>query len=164
MTSKKLELTVSVFNDRSGAIVEIWGIPSQLQEFLSLLPITLPIIAQITSLNSEALTGSLPTDFLIQESAHQGAALQVLPDLATCPACLEKSTQASFACHRYPLSNCTHCGPRYSIIEALPYDRANTSMHSFPLCDVCLAEFTNPNDRCFTYSQSPVIAVDPKLI
>ena len=147
--AKELKLTGSVFNDRSGAVVEIWGIPSQLQEFQSLLPSALPTIAQITSLNSEALTSSPPAEFRIVESSLHGSAFQVLPDLATCTACLEEVTQPTFDRYRYPLTNCTHCGPRYSIIEALPYDRANTSMRSFPLCEVCLAEFTNPNDRRF---------------
>ncbi len=147
--AKELKLTGSVFNDRSGAVVEIWGIPSQLQEFQSLLPSALPTIAQIISLNSEALTSSPPAEFQIVESSLHGSAFQVLPDLANCTACLEEVTQPTFDRYRYPLTNCTHCGPRYSIIEALPYDRANTSMRSFPLCEVCLAEFTNPNDRRF---------------
>src|SRR6056300_1055232 len=103
--AKELKLTGSVFNDRSGAIVEIWGIPSQLQEFQSLLPSTLPTIAQITSLNSEALTGSPPAEFQIVESSLHGSAFQVLPDLANCTACLEEVTQPTFDRYRYPLTN-----------------------------------------------------------
>ncbi|MEC8254419.1 MAG: acylphosphatase, partial [SAR324 cluster bacterium] len=147
--ARKLSLTGSVFNNRSGAVVEIWGDPDHLEQFQLKLPDQLPPIAQIQSKCVEPLSGFAPTEFQIIESSLHGSAFQVLPDLATCPACLEEVTQPTFDRYRYPLTNCTHCGPRYSIIEALPYDRANTSMRNFPLCNLCSQEFADPNDRRF---------------
>ena len=147
--AKKLSLTGSVFNDRSGAVVEIWGDPAHLEQFQEKFPDQLPPIAQIQSKCVEPLSGFAPNEFQIAESSLHGSAFQVLPDLATCPACLEEVTQPTFGRYRYPLTNCTHCGPRYSIIEALPYDRANTSMRNFPLCNLCSQEFADPNDRRF---------------
>ena len=147
--ARKLSLTGSVFNNRSGAVVEIWGDPAHLEQFQGKLPGQLPPIAQIQSASVESLSGLAPTEFQIVKSSLHGAAFQVLPDLATCPACLEEVTQTTFDRYRYPLTNCTHCGPRYSIIEALPYDRTNTSMRNFPLCKLCSQEFSDPNDRRF---------------
>ena len=147
--ARKLSLTGSVFNNRSGAVVEIWGDPDHLEQFQFKLPDQLPPIAQIQSKCVETLSGFAPTEFQIIESSLHGSAFQVLPDLATCLACLEEVTQPTFDRYRYPLTNCTHCGPRYSIIEALPYDRANTSMRNFPLCHLCSQEFADPNDRRF---------------
>ena len=80
--------------------------------------------------------------------ASAGAAV-VMADLATCPDCLREILDPGDRRHLYPFTTCVHCGPRYSIIEALPYDRARTTMRQFPLCAACAAEYTDPNCRRF---------------
>jgi hydrogenase maturation protein HypF len=88
--------------------------------------------------------------FEIRESEESGEkTVFVLPDIATCPDCLKEIFDPGDRRYLYPFTNCTNCGPRFSIIEALPYDRPNTTMKEFTMCDRCRAEYENPADRRF---------------
>ena len=90
------------------------------------------------------------TNFEIRPSETGGdKTALVLPDIATCPDCLREIFDPANRRHRYPFTNCTNCGPRFSIIESLPYDRANTSMKAFTMCPQCQAEYDDPRNRRF---------------
>src|SRR4029078_4466391 len=89
-------------------------------------------------------------DFEIRVSDSSGEKTAiVLPDIATCPDCLADMSDPINRRYQYPFTNCTNCGPRFSIIEALPYDRTSTTMKAFEMCDECLAEYEDPEDRRF---------------
>ncbi len=142
-------LTGRVYNDRAGATVELWGSPSVLEAFPHELLAELPSVAQLESWTSEPLCGEPPEAFTIAASALRGTGPQVLPDLATCADCQQELQNAQDRRFRYALTNCTQCGPRYTILHAVPYDRSRTSMAAFPLCGTCATEYANPADRRF---------------
>jgi hydrogenase maturation protein HypF len=109
-----------------------------------------PPLAAIHSLEPTFLDAAGYQGFEIHPSLEGGAPTAlVLPDIATCPDCLREIRSPADRRYRYPFANCTNCGPRFTIIEALPYDRSNTTMKGFPLCPRCLAEYENPADRRF---------------
>src|SRR5690606_31676886 len=88
--------------------------------------------------------------FRIEPSAAgEAKSAVVLPDLATCAACRAEIADPANRRHGYPFTNCTHCGPRFSIVTALPYDRPHTTMRGFAMCPACLAEYGDPRDRRF---------------
>ena len=109
-----------------------------------------PPLARIDSIERAPLAGAPETDgFVILASEATTVRTGVVPDAATCPECAREIQDPADRRFRYPFANCTHCGPRLSIVRAIPYDRANTSMAAFPLCPACAAEYGNPADRRF---------------
>ncbi|MDU3049033.1 MAG: carbamoyltransferase HypF [Escherichia coli] len=102
-------------------------------------------LAQQLNLHGE----QLPTEFTIRQSAGGAMNTQIVPDAATCPACLAEMNTPGERRYRYPFINCTHCGPRFTIIRAMPYDRPFTVMAAFPLCPACDKEYRDPLDRRF---------------
>jgi hydrogenase maturation protein HypF len=129
------------------------------------LPGRLPAAADIQSVEECAAPDELPAGFEIRISAEAGGVrvAGILPDLATCPDCLREILDPNDRRFGYPFANCTHCGPRYSIIEALPYDRANTTMRGFAMCPVCEAEYRDPGNRRFHAQPNACPVCGPSL-
>lgn len=145
--AQRLALKGDVCNDGAGVVVRIVGDASRL---LELLPIDCPPLARIDKIQQFSWHWrQLPQDFTIRHSMLAPMATQVAPDAATCQACLQEMRDPSQRRYRYPFINCTHCGPRFTIIRAMPYDRPFTVMKAFPLCAPCAAEYRDPADRRF---------------
>jgi hydrogenase maturation protein HypF len=149
--ARELELTGWVLNDTRGVTVEIEGGPAELERFLVAVERDAPRAASIETLRHHRLdpTGR-DRDFRIRSSPDGGTrTTPILPDLATCPECIEDVLAPANRRHGYPFTNCTQCGPRFSIVRALPYDRPHTTMSGFEMCPDCLREYEHPEDRRF---------------
>ena len=156
-------LTGKVCNDGHGVLIQLWGSEMQIRHFEQQLIKHCPPLARIDSIERETLIAEAPDDFRIENSHQQLAHTAVVPDAATCPQCLAETLDRSQRRYRYAFTNCTHCGPRLSIIRAIPYDRANTSMAAFTLCADCRAEYENPADRRFHAQPVACPACGPQL-
>ncbi|MCX6030124.1 MAG: carbamoyltransferase HypF [Chloroflexi bacterium] len=160
----ELGLTGWVINDTQGVFVEVEGQERVLAQFLERLPAEKPPLAIIQTLDSAWLPPTGFERFEIRHSDATGAkTVLVLPDVAICPACLAEILDPANRRYRYPFTNCTNCGPRFSIIEALPYDRPNTTMRRFTLCPACRAEYERPADRRFHAQPNACPVCGPEL-
>ncbi len=145
-----LGLTGWVNNAPQGVFIEVEGSRGGLESLLLRLEAEKPPRSFIQSLEATWLDAIGYDEFEIRESdSHGDKSALVLPDIATCSDCLREIFDPTNRRFRYPLTNCTICGPRFSIIDSLPYDRANTSMRGFKMCPACRAEYDNPRDRRF---------------
>ncbi len=148
--ASELTLCGWVNNSSQGVFIEVEGLRVDLEKFLLRLDTEKPPRSFIQSLETSWLDAVGYDDFEIRHSESGGnKTALVLPDIATCPDCLREILDPNDRRYRYPFTNCTNCGPRFSIIEALPYDRANTSMKSFTMCPQCQAEYDDPANRRF---------------
>ncbi|HTM29829.1 MAG TPA: carbamoyltransferase HypF, partial [Vicinamibacterales bacterium] len=139
-----------VGNTTQGVLAEFEGERDRLERCLLRLGRERPPLALVQSLEPSWLDPVPLQGFTIRESRDEGAvATLVMPDVATCDACLADITDPRNRRYRYPFTNCTNCGPRFSIIRALPYDRPNTSMSGFTMCAACQREYDDPADRRF---------------
>ncbi|HEX2621669.1 MAG TPA: carbamoyltransferase HypF, partial [Phototrophicaceae bacterium] len=139
-----------IVNSPQGVVIEAEALPAQLDTFITRLQNELPLHAALHQLNWQVRAPLGELTFEIRHSDQQGAKTTlILPDMATCPECLKEILDPTNRRYHYPFTNCTHCGPRFSIIQGLPYDRLNTTMHTFVMCDECHAEYENPLDRRF---------------
>jgi hydrogenase maturation protein HypF len=138
-----------VSNSGEGVIVEAEGERGDLESFLTRIMSEKPSRSFIQSMENSYLDYSGYGDFEIRQSFSGKKSAVVMPDVATCPECLQEIFDKANRRYAYPFTNCTHCGPRFSIIESLPYDRANTTMREFKMCSDCQAEYENPLSRRF---------------
>ncbi len=162
--AKEMALTGWVVNAPHGVVIEVEGPEDRLNEFLLKLPRDKPPNAFIQSLEPVYLDAVGYTDFQIKESEAVGAKTAlILPDIATCDECLREIFDPADRRYRYPFTNCTHCGPRFSIIEGLPYDRLRTTMKHFKMCDACREEYENPEDRRFHAQPNACPVCGPQL-
>lgn len=148
--ARDFELGGWAVNSSQGVMIEVEGSTAQLDSFIMRLQTELPPHAAIYQLDWQAMPLLGERQFEIHHSHDSGSKTAiVLPDLATCPECLQEIFDPSNRRYRYPFTNCTHCGPRFTIVQGLPYDRPLTTMRIFEMCEECRAEYENPLDRRF---------------
>lgn len=148
--AKETGLAGWVRNDSEGVLAEVEGAEADIETFLRDLTFKAPPLARIDSVRTEALEPEGETGFEIRRSVTGAKArTSITPDVATCPECLSEIFDPADRRHLYPFTNCTHCGPRYTITHTLPYDRAQTSMAKFAMCPTCQAEYDGPSNRRF---------------
>lgn len=162
--ASELKLKGWVSNSSQGVFVEVEGPRATLDEFVIRLRKEKPPRAIIQSFESSFLDAIGYGGFEIKESETGGdKSALILPDIATCADCLREIFDSTNRRSRYPFSNCTNCGPRFSIIEALPYDRAQTSMRKFVMCPECDREYHDPLDRRFHAQPNACPKCGPQL-
>nr|WP_231379264.1 carbamoyltransferase HypF [Candidatus Solirubrobacter pratensis] len=146
--ARRLGLAGFVLNDSLGVLAEVEG--EGVEEFLARLVADAPPLACVERLATEALPPTGESGFTIRASAGGGPPdAAVSPDAATCDACLAELFDPADRRYRYPFINCTGCGPRFTIVTAVPYDRPSTTMAAFTMCRACRAEYQDPGDRRF---------------
>ncbi|MFN6536676.1 MAG: carbamoyltransferase HypF [Nostoc sp. EkiNYC01] len=139
-----------VCNDGGGVLIRVSGSEEAITEFVAKLQTECPPLAKINELIRTPYTGELNVDdFVISSSVNSVIKTQIAPDAATCPQCQKEIFDPFSRFYRYPFTNCTHCGPRLSIIRAIPYDRCNTSMSAFVMCSECAKEYHDVENRRF---------------
>jgi hydrogenase maturation protein HypF len=148
--ARELDLEGWVVNGNAGVLLEVEGPSARLDRFLTRLADEPPPAAAIDEIRSSRLSPAGYSGFRIEPSEQEGKrTVQVLPDLATCARCRDEVRDPENRRYRYPFTNCTDCGPRFSIVESVPYDRPRTTMKRFTMCDPCREEYENPLDRRF---------------
>ncbi len=148
-----------VLNDPEGVLIEVWGDPAGFAEAILA---RAPPLARVDAVEVSLLAGHAPEGFTIAPSAGRGAETRVPPDAATCPACLAE-IRAPGRRKGHAFANCTDCGPRFSILLGLPYDRGQTTMAGFAMCPDCRAEYDSPADRRFHAQPIACPACGPRL-
>jgi hydrogenase maturation protein HypF len=152
-----------VNNSAMGVTIEAEGPEPSLRDFVARIEAAKPAIAIIQSLEAVFLDAVGYGTFEIRESVGGEKRALVMPDLATCPDCIADIFDARNRRYRYPFTNCTNCGPRFSIIATLPYDRAATTMCGFQMCEACRAEYHDPGNRRFHAQPNACPACGPQL-
>jgi len=160
----ELGLAGWVRNTPAGIVIEVEGAAEALARFRQRMRHNHPPAAWIAHEEATLLPEAGLRGFeIVPSRGDEAPAAALLPDLATCPDCLAELRDPAARRHRYPFTNCTRCGPRYTIITALPYDRPNTTMRDFNLCPACAREYTNPTDRRFHAQPIACPACGPQL-
>ncbi len=149
--ASRLSVSGSVANTSQGVVIKAVADSETLTLFIGSLQNEAPPLAQILSIEHAELEDTVDTgEFIILHSAAgKGAAATIPPDIAVCNDCFNELNSPGNKRYHYPFTNCTNCGPRFSIVEHIPYDRPMTSMKVFPMCDTCRLEYENPADRRF---------------
>jgi hydrogenase maturation protein HypF len=148
--ARELGLGGHVRNDTRGVVIEVEGTAPAVDRFLTRLPAEAPVLARVETIDPTEVPTRGPEDFAILESAGAGEPTALVsPDAATCPDCLAELFDPADRRFRYPFINCTTCGPRFTIVRGVPYDRPLTTMAGFEMCPRCRAEYEDPLDRRF---------------
>ena len=147
--ARELGLNGEVFNDAEGVGVVLEGEDNQVLAFPEAMRQGKPPLARIDYIHMSDTPVKGYTDFTITESQEGKVKTAITADAATCKACLEDMFTPGNRRYRYAFTNCTHCGPRFTITKHLPYDRPQTTMAPFKMCPQCQKEYTDPLDRRF---------------
>ncbi|ACL23407.1 carbamoyltransferase HypF [Chloroflexus aggregans] len=162
--AERWQLAGFVRNDSYGVTIEIEGEERALHEFVTALQRESPPLARIEQVSIEPLALVGERAFVIAASQAQAQRRTLIaPDTATCADCLREITDPADRRYRYAFTNCTNCGPRFTIVLDVPYDRANTTMRSFVLCERCRAEYEDPRDRRFHAQPTACPVCGPQL-
>jgi hydrogenase maturation protein HypF len=162
--AQKYNLTGSVCNTANGVFIHAEGFAVSVQDFFAELTKNPPPLAKIQSVDSQVLQIANYPDFRILDSdPNQPKNTLVPPDAAICPDCRAEILNPADRRHLYPFTNCTNCGPRYTIIRDIPYDRPMTTMAPFPMCAECADEYHNPSDRRFHAQPNACPACGPQI-
>jgi hydrogenase maturation protein HypF len=153
-----------VRNDPDGVLIEAFGAEGALDDFIAALARETPAAARVTSLRWKAIPPEAAPEFVIVPSVSAGERrLSIPPDLATCPACAGEVLDRDNRRAGYAFTNCTQCGPRFTIATGVPYDRVATTMASFAMCPACAAEYAEVEDRRFHAQPNACPACGPRL-
>jgi len=149
--ANKYQLKGAITNTSNGVSIDIQGTEDSVQQFISSLSEIPPLLSKITNIEIHPCKAKHYEDFSISESRGKNEPRTALisPDVSVCEDCLKEMFDPGDRRHLYPFINCTNCGPRYTIIDDIPYDRPFTSMKHFDMCRRCRAEYDNPGDRRF---------------
>lgn len=165
--ARQHRLTGEVWNDGLGVMIHAYGSDEDLAVFIRQIPQHTPPLARIDSLDVHTLDGLPDSDEfrIVASRQHHNNTVQtpIAADAATCSACLADIADPGNRRYRYPFTNCTHCGPRLSIIRRMPYDRCHTSMAEFTMCPQCRQEYDDPADRRFHAQANCCPDCGPKL-
>ncbi|HEY2121100.1 MAG TPA: carbamoyltransferase HypF [Candidatus Acidoferrum sp.] len=148
--ANQCDLAGFIANTPAGVSIEVEGIPERVEEFLLRLPREIPPLAKVTAVTDRDVDSIGEKSFrIISTRLNQSAKTLISPDIAVCEDCLRELSNPRDRRFRYPFINCTNCGPRFTIIRDIPYDRARTSMSAFKMCAVCQVEYDDPANRRF---------------
>lgn len=161
----RLKLRGRVLNSTTGLLIDVEGNQRTIDQFVSGIKLNSPPLSAIDSIEcNHNLKPADYADFVIAESSHDSdTSVSISADIATCKDCLAELFDPLDRRYQYPFINCTNCGPRFTIIEDIPYDRARTTMRDFRMCTQCLAEYCNPVDRRFHAEPSACPSCGPQL-
>jgi hydrogenase maturation protein HypF len=160
--ARRLGLDGDVLNDGEGVLIRVRGASSTISALVDELRASPPPLAEITGIETRGHAGHIEQGFVIVDSKAGAARTEISPDAAICAACAAEISDPFLRRFRYPFTNCTHCGPRLSIVHKVPYDRATTTMAPFPLCEACGAEYLDPADRRFHAEATACHVCGPK--
>jgi len=153
-----------VRNDARGVTIEAFGPTASLDAFVSALQASPPPAAQIADFGCRAIEGRPDSAFrIVASEPSAGRRVSIPADLATCPDCLREISDPADRRYKYPFTNCTNCGPRFTIAIDIPYDRPNTTMAPFRMCPACESEYASPSDRRFHAQPNACPACGPRL-
>ena len=162
--ARKCDLQGWVKNSSAGVYIDVEGPPQAIAQFTEQLPLQAPPRSRIESLKFDNLPLAGYSVFEIHESLKEEGQYQLIsPDIATCAACTREVFDPQDRRHRYPFTNCTNCGPRFTIIEDIPYDRPKTTMAKFRMCPQCQKEYDDPADRRFHAQPNACPVCGPRL-